>query len=43
MYFFHQFRNFLDYGDSDNNSHPAFTYLKLIIETLEQGVKYVQS
>ena len=24
-------------------SHPAITCLKLTIETLEQGVKYVQS
>ena len=24
-------------------SHPAFTYLKLTLETLEQGVKCVQS
>ena len=24
-------------------SHPAFTYSKLTIETLEQSVKYVQS
>ena len=24
-------------------TQPAFTFLKLIIETLEQGVKYVQS
>ena len=25
------------------NTNPVFTYSKLIIETLEQGVKYVQS
>ena len=25
------------------SSQPAFTYLKLTIETLDQGVKYVQS
>ena len=25
------------------NTKPVFTYSKLIIETLEQGVKYVQS
>ena len=24
-------------------SQPAFTYLKLTLETLDQGVKYVQS
>ena len=24
-------------------THPAYTYSKLTIETLEQGVKYVQS
>ena len=26
-----------------NHSQPAFTYSKLTTETLEQGVKYVQS
>ena len=30
-------------GKSDTISQPAFTCLKLTIETLEQGVKYVQS
>ena len=28
---------------SNDNTHPAFTCSKLTIETLEQGVKYVQS
>ena len=29
--------------DGAPSSQPAFTYSKLLIETLEQGVKYVQS
>ena len=28
---------------SKNDTQPAFTCLKLTIETTEQGVKYVQS
>ena len=28
---------------SNVNSQPSFTFSKLTIETLEQGVKYVQS
>ena len=30
-------------NDSFNNPQSAFTYSKLTIEALEQGVKYVQS
>ena len=30
-------------GSCEYLSQPAFTYSKLTIETLEQGVKYVQS
>ena len=35
----------LEYGKKHQNkmSQPAITCLKLTIETLEQGVKYVQS
>ena len=29
--------------EEDTATQPAFTCLKLIIEALEQGVKYVQS
>ena len=31
------------YKDDPRKSQPAFTCSKLTIETLEQGVKYVQS
>lgn len=34
--------NFL-YLNIVDETHPAFTFSKLIVETLEQGVKYFQS
>ena len=33
----------MENGDSNDISQSAFTCLKLTVETLEQGVKYVQS
>ena len=41
--FLHKRVYIIDFGHIKQDSQPAITCSKLTIETLEQGVKYVQS